>query len=399
MSTFVRLASAALLLCTDARADTWYAVPNPTGGAHACTFADPCSLVAAITAATPPNAIVELASGTYLLGNSTLDLDKSLSIEGTGTDTVLSQANAICAVNIGIFANPQIALRRLAISGGGPGICLKSPAVGNLSSLDADEITMTMSQGNGLAITLGNATVKHSLVTSNTFAGIFVSSPGQSALTLTDSEVSHNTARGIEYNGTGSLSIDRSLIASNSGGYGGGLKILADIPVSITNTTFASNSGSQGGGLALNNNGTYVMTLKNVTFTANTSGLGSALALLVSARLSLTNTLIDGSCSNDASTQVQSTYSLESTGNTCGLSGTGDQVNVSAAALKLSSLADNGGRTQTALPQTGSVAIDAGSACEPVDQRDLVRNVGACDIGAAEAGATLFDEIFYGSFD
>ena len=54
----------------------------------------------------------------------------------------------------------------------------------------------------------------------------------------------------------------------------------------------------------------------------------------------------------------------------------------------LSSLASNGGLTQTMALQTGSPAIDAGSGCTPTDQRGVAR-VGACDIGAYEYTGTL----------
>ncbi|MCB0189712.1 MAG: hypothetical protein KDE31_35820, partial [Caldilineaceae bacterium] len=67
----------------------------------------------------------------------------------------------------------------------------------------------------------------------------------------------------------------------------------------------------------------------------------------------------------------------------------------------LGALADNGGPTQTHLPQAGSAAIDGstatcgaflGSRLNNVDQRGFGRPVGGlCDIGAVETGATLPD--------
>lgn len=55
----------------------------------------------------------------------------------------------------------------------------------------------------------------------------------------------------------------------------------------------------------------------------------------------------------------------------------------------LGDLADNGGLTQTHLPQPGSPAVDAGPVtCVSPDQRGLVRPNGAvCDIGAVEVNA------------
>jgi hypothetical protein len=59
------------------------------------------------------------------------------------------------------------------------------------------------------------------------------------------------------------------------------------------------------------------------------------------------------------------------------------------AAAGLGALADNGGTTNTRVPDAGSPAIDAASACTtPADQRGQVRPIaGVCDLGAAEVGS------------
>jgi hypothetical protein len=57
----------------------------------------------------------------------------------------------------------------------------------------------------------------------------------------------------------------------------------------------------------------------------------------------------------------------------------------------LGPLAFNGGPTQTHALTPGSPAINAGVNCPPVDQRRFPRDVGACDIGAFEAGSSLND--------
>jgi hypothetical protein len=86
-------------------------------------------------------------------------------------------------------------------------------------------------------------------------------------------------------------------------------------------------------------------------------------------------------------TSTTSTYSWDDDG-TCDFTGTGDHSN--AGDPMLGALGDNGGPTETMLPETGSPLIDAIplSACEPgitTDQRALARPSGAgCDIGAVE---------------
>lgn len=71
-----------------------------------------------------------------------------------------------------------------------------------------------------------------------------------------------------------------------------------------------------------------------------------------------------------------------------------DQANVTAVALSLGPLGDNGGSTETHAPEAGSLAIDAMSPedcalslSEPLlDQRFVNRPVGsACDAGSIEA--------------
>ena len=66
------------------------------------------------------------------------------------------------------------------------------------------------------------------------------------------------------------------------------------------------------------------------------------------------------------------------------LTGPGDRPNVDPL---LGPLADNGGFTQTYLPQPGSPTIDNGQCLAevPTDQRGVSRPQGiACDIGAVE---------------
>jgi hypothetical protein len=101
--------------------------------------------------------------------------------------------------------------------------------------------------------------------------------------------------------------------------------------------------------------------------------------------LIVTNTIIDGDCSN---TVISSNgYNIESPGNTCGFdTNKGDQVDVSEAQLNLEELADNDGLTMTHALGAGSVAIDVIPAdmCEVTeDQRGFPRD-SMCDVGAFE---------------
>ncbi len=176
----------------------------------------------------------------------------------------------------------------------------------------------------------------------------------------------------------------------------------------MTNVTIYDNQAqTSGGGLYLNFAGgmfsaPVAVTATNVTFANNRALSGSGGNIYNNAStLSLKNTLIanglaNGSPNNCAGNPVPNItslgYNLDS-GNTCGLIATGDITNTNP--LLASSLADNGGSTQTLALLTGSPAIDkipggvndCGTAVN-TDQRGVTRPQGeSCDIGAYEAEA------------
>jgi hypothetical protein len=109
--------------------------------------------------------------------------------------------------------------------------------------------------------------------------------------------------------------------------------------------------------------------------------------------------LVDGDCELGVgpSASISSNgYTIESPGDTCGFSQPTDQVSMSAEALKLGPLANNGGPTMTHALLPGSVAIDqipeadcvdAEGAPLTTDQRSEPRpETGGtmCDVGAFE---------------
>ncbi|MEO8011050.1 MAG: choice-of-anchor Q domain-containing protein, partial [Dokdonella sp.] len=140
------------------------------------------------------------------------------------------------------------------------------------------------------------------------------------------------------------------------------------------------------------------------TLTATT--VGSLLSIRGSAaNVRVLNSLVDGTCAiSEGGAMFQAVGNIESTGFTCGMNTTINQLGVPANALRIGSLAEHGGFTRTFLPQAGSPLLgNASSTWCPftfgIDQRRFVRPTTwvGCDVGAVEAGAVsdlLFDDDF-----
>jgi hypothetical protein len=163
--------------------------------------------------------------------------------------------------------------------------------------------------------------------------------------------------------------------------------------VSISNSTIADNVGnagdpSLGDGTAVRGEG--VVTLSFVTFDNNSSNSSTDVQ---SADLTSYGSVFSGSgphCSISG-TPLSGGGNVEQATATCGLTGTADLDN--AGDPGLGAVADNGGPTQTELPQPGSLLIDriasSTTGCSGPDQRNVVRPQGAgCDTGSVETGAT-----------
>jgi hypothetical protein len=236
-------------------------------------------------------------------------------------------------------------------------------------------------------------------------------------LTLTHSTVSDsatngggNGSGGGIYNG-GTLTVTHSTVSGNTSGHGGGVS--NEGTATLISSTVSGNRAERLGGGIDNSGGTLTLissTVSGNTAALNTGGIRNVGTLTVVAStlsgnttddgsasieshgtLTLTHSLVDGDCNLDVGPGASVTsngYTIESPGDTCGFDQPTDQVNVSAADLKLGSLQDNGGPTMTHALGAGSVSIDAipGPDCEAdTDQRGEPRPGGAmCDVGSFE---------------
>ena len=223
---------------------------------------------------------------------------------------------------------------------------------------------------------------------------------------LVDCTVAQNIAKrgaGIGV-ANAALSVDGTTIVENMGtDRGAGIAIIgASSTVSLVNSTLSGNSTTgDGGGAALS--GATDITLWHVTVTGNSAGSAQQDAdgggLVVDGNVEITASVIADNTASATGQDLSGTfvsggYNVLGTGD--GVTGfdtdsAGDVAGTDAAPVdaRLAALGDNGGNTETHLPDQKSVALNlvpSGDLCAATDQRDLERPLGdACDAGAVEA--------------
>jgi len=190
---------------------------------------------------------------------------------------------------------------------------------------------------------------------------------------------------------------------SSNGGAQGGAIWWAGLNLFVTNATFSGNSSdAQGGALWLAPFGGGNVVLRNVTLSDNTAGASGAAIYPFSGTTRLANSVLadsnlGGNCATAGGTIASDGYNLSDDA-ICGLSGTGDQDTVEDGLPK--NLTDNGGPTDTDLPDLASPLVDGGNpggctdetgAPLTTDQRGVARPQGPrCDIGAVEVARLNF---------
>jgi len=154
--------------------------------------------------------------------------------------------------------------------------------------------------------------------------------------------------------------------------------------VNLTNVTISGNSANEAGGAMYLWAGRT--TLLNVTLHGNSAGDvgGGIFTDNVSPDLSLQNVILSSNSGGNCQFNTAPTSSITnlSSDSSCAFGVGRDNVN-----LLLGALADNGGFTQTHLPQSGSPAINNGTnvECPSTDQRGINRpQGGTCEVGSVE---------------
>lgn len=274
-------------------------------------------------------------------------------VSGTSTITFLAPNCSVTAnttILIPAGANLTIKGNGFTLRGGTPA----SPGAFNL-------ITATLGGG---SLSLDEATLE--------FAEFAIVQGGTQPTAI---NVSNSTIRGNVFGGiqaSAPVTVSGSAVLQN--GYTG---ILSFGPVTLINSTIMGNAT---GVFAQN------ATVTSSTIVGNNQGVAAITTATVTASI-----LSGNGGLNCGSTVSDQGYNLSSD-NTCGFSAAGSRNNVDPSELRLGSLADNGGPTQTIPPMSNSVALDAipttQGTCQAgatLDQRGIFRPAGqGCDIGAFE---------------
>lgn len=328
-------------------------------------------------AATAPDTITFICpAGTVIPIKSTLNLgyagypnDGAMIIDGGGN------------VTLDGGGSPS-GVRVMNIQTGNPGVTLENITIADGYGSDGN--------GGGVQLQSGPLTVTNSTFADNTADG-GSTGPGAGGAILVASDGSLAVSD--------STFVGNSAIASGSGADGGAIEDYGT--VTIADSTFTGNSAANGG--AVDDEGNP-LTITDSTIVGNTADGGGGISGPPFAMMTIGGTILaqnsGGNCYLLSPLDVG--YNIES-GTDCGFTGTGDQQNVSTAALNLATaLGSNGGPTQTLALLDGSSAIDqippsatypdpSGSGtltfCGQPDQRGVTRPQGAlakCSIGAYE---------------
>lgn len=388
-----------------------------------------CSLREAIAAANAAPGAVVIPAGDYALTrigsdnsnvNGDLDLLGGMAIYGAGlvsTRVLGNGAERVFDLDPGNTLGHTYAFKDLTISNGvagftfGGGINATSGATPGNDHLAVQRVELsnntTQLSGGGLRAN-GPTVVIDSIIRGNSAAsdggGLSFGGDANTRVDVAFSTISGNTSTSGFSGGGGGIAstsntfIYNSTVSGNQARFSGGgvLSTTASGRINLIQVTLAGNRADSdgnaagvGGGLRMEGNFGLV---QNTVFAGNLVGSGSA----------------TDDCSKSASlTNITlASNHLETSTSDCGFSaGTGDVLGQAAG---LAALADNGGGTQTHLPQAGSPLIDSGSdlLCLGSDQRGISRPQDGdgsgspqCDKGAVEVVMTIGDAVFANGFE
>lgn len=291
---------------------------------------------------------------------------------GSGDDTITLQADVTLAATL-----PDI-VSTMTIEGGGHFISGNNDENVNSVLLVTDDGNLTL---NDTTIKEGNATGE----TTGEGGGIYNSG----TVTLTNSTVSGNTASsgggGICNDGT--VTLTNSTVSGNTAASdGGGIENFGTL--TLINSTISDNTASDGIGGGLDNFGVTV-TLTSSIISGNSASSGNEVYSDSSSTVTAANFNVFG---HSGETSAQAFVDFMPGANDVNAASDGGTPTALDAILN-TTLADNGGPTQTHALVAGSPAIDLDASCSTgltTDQRGYTRPAVSgtgCDAGAYEYGA------------
>ncbi len=394
-------------------------------------------------------------AGTLTVTNATIT-DNSSDGHGGGVENfgAVSGDAVATLTNVTLSDNSSTTT---ASYGGGGAIASDTNGASGTTTLNLNNVTISdnssQTTAGGIYLDTSNtgSTFTDVTVTGNTADGAGGGIANGGSLVVTGGTITDNSsgAGGGGIFNIGHLTVTNSSITSNTGGTGttagvsgGGLQNnggSGDAIATLTDDTFSGNSAPLGGGGGIasdivgNTSGTTTVNLDNVTVANNTAGVGgggiyldasNSGSTLIGVTISGNSTPGDGGGIYDAAGSGASIGNTIVAGNSVtGSSSAGPDVDGAVTSLgynlvgeidgssgwigtgvsgtiasplnaDLGSLTNNGGPTETLLPEAGSPVIGAGSvALIPTgittDQRGDPRTVnGGVDIGAVEVGGS-----------
>ena len=256
---------------------------------------------------------------------------------------------------------------------------------------------VTITGGNGSGISNSETlTITNAIISDNLGPGIENNNMGGGeVLTITNTTISGNSAGGngggILNDANGTITITDSTISGNTASFNGGGIRSQGGDLTITNSTISGNMASLSGGGIYTSGGT----ITNSTIAGNEAGAvgtGDGGGIYSNGSVTVNNSIIAGNTDNDLvpnnHPNVSGTF-VSNGANIIGDStGSSDfmmtETGVSVGTVINTTLANNGGPTQTHALVSGSPAIGgSGSMATPNDQRGVAA-VGTRDIGAFE---------------
>jgi IPT/TIG domain len=354
------------------------------GGRHPIVAASGLALAASLVAAGGAEADPFSVTSTANTGPGTLRQAVTDANAHAGADTITFATSVTGAIDLSTAVHVT---DPLTITGPGAR-ALELVRTSNNNLITATGADLTVS---GLTLLGGQSTL----------GGAIAADSG--SLTLSGDAILESSAGygGGVYVHNGHLTVTSSTLSGDSATSGGGaIEVYGSSPatgLSISDSTLAGNSGSVGGAIFVvsNGSGPPQVDITGSTIAGNVSDAGGGAAFLQRADAQIQDSIIADNPSISAADFVEGTpgpypitasFSLLDARSAAKITESVPGSDIVGLNPRLDPLANNGGPTDTLLPELGSPEIDHGKAPGPTDQRGLPRPFGFLSVPDAAGG-------------